>query len=77
MEYKVVPFVASISHTEKNKASVAATQLQALVTQFSEAGWEYVRLESLETYIAGDNGCFGFGVTPPRTTSISMIVFRK
>jgi hypothetical protein len=77
MEYKVVPFVASISHTEKHKASVAATQLEALVTQFSEDGWEYVRLESLETYIEGDNGCFGFGSTPPKTTSISMVVFRK
>lgn len=77
MEYKVVPFVASISHTEKNKALVASTQLQALITQFSEEGWEYVRLESLETYIAGDNGCFGLGATPSRLTSVSMIVFKK
>lgn len=77
MEYKVVPFVASISHTEKNKAFVASTQLQALITEFAEEGWEYVRLESLETYIAGADGCFGFGATPPRTTSISMIVFKK
>lgn len=76
-EYKVVPFVASISHTEKAKAVKASSQLQDLITQFAKDGWEYVRLESLETYVAGDNGCFGFGATPSKSTSISMIVFKK
>lgn len=74
-EYKVVPFVAVIAHTQG--ATSAASQLQDLIQGFSEHGWEYVRLESVETFVAGDNGCFGFGATPPRTTVYSMAVFRK
>jgi hypothetical protein len=77
MQYKVVPFIASTAHNEKNKTEVAASQLETLITHFAADGWEYVSLESLETYIAGDNGCFGFGATPARTTSVSMVVFRK
>ncbi len=75
MEYKVVPFVASI--TQQDNATKAAAQLQALATEYSNEGWEYVRLESVETHIAGDNGCFGMGATPARTTSVSMAVFRR
>ncbi len=75
MEYKVVPFVASI--TQQDNAGKAAAQLQALATEYARDGWEYVRLESVETHIAGDNGCFGIGATPERTTSVSMAVFRK
>ena len=75
MEYRVVPFVASI--TLQDNAAKAAVQLQALATEYAKDGWEYIRLESVETYIAGDNGCFGFGATPARTTSVSMVVFRK
>ena len=74
-KYKVVPFVASI--TQKDGASKAASQLQALVSMMSQDGWDYVRLESVETVIEGDNGCFGLGATPSSTISITMAVFRK
>ncbi len=75
MEYRVVPFTASIS--QKDGAGTAAAQLQSLITSHAGDGWEYVRLESVETNIAGNNGCFGLGATPARMVSVSMIVFRR
>ena len=75
MEYKVVPFVASI--TQQDSAAKAASQLQALAAEYAKDGWEYIRLESVETNIEGDSGCFGIGATPAKTTSVSMAVFRK
>lgn len=65
-EYSVVPFVAFIAHGKSSDA--AAAQLQRLINSCASDGWEYVRLESVETCIEGDNGCFGVGATPPRTT---------
>jgi len=75
MDYRVVPFVASINMHDG--AGAAAKQLQAMIAQQAGEGWEYVRLENVETHIAGSAGCFGLGATPERTVSVSMIVFRK
>jgi len=75
VKYKVVPFVANVS--SKEGSSAAASQLESLVNQMSGEGWEYVRLESVETYVAGSSGCFGIGATPPKVTSFSMAVFRR
>ena len=76
-EYKVVPFVASVGNTEGSKE--AAAQLEALIGHYSSQGWEYVRLESVTTYVAGTSGggCFGAPSTPSQVTSHSMAVFRK
>jgi hypothetical protein len=73
--YKVVPFVASIGTNEGSQQ--AAIQLEGLVQAHAHDGWEYVRLERVETYVAGDNGCFGLNATPARVISYSMAVFRK
>lgn len=75
MKYKVVPFTAKIGSTDG--ASTAASQLETLIAGNAAQGWEYVRLEQVDTYVAGTNGCFGLGATPARTTSISMAVFRQ
>ena len=75
MMHKVVPFTASIGNTDD--ASAAAKQLESLILATASEGWEYVRLESVDTIVAGQNGCFGFGATPPTSRSISMAVFRK
>jgi len=75
MEYKVVPFTASIANN--GTAEHAANQLEQLIQQHATAGWAYVRLEQVTTTVAGDNGCFGLGATPPRTTTVSMVVFQK
>jgi hypothetical protein len=75
MKYKVVPFTASIRST--SGASEAASQLQTLIDVNTAEGWEYIRLEHVDTYVAGNPGCLGFGATPGQTISIAMAVFRQ
>lgn len=75
MNYKVVPFPASI--TSEGNATAAAQQLQTLIDSYTLDGWEYVRLEHVDTFVAGNNGCFGIGAVPSRTTSSAMAVLRK
>ena len=73
MRYKVLPFRANI--TSAGGGSDVAKQLSELISKEATAGWEYVRLESVETYVAGNAGCLGFGATPPLVTSHSVAVF--
>lgn len=73
--YRVVPFVASIAINEG--AHQAAAQLETLVKSWTDNGWEYVRLESVETYVAGTAGCLGLGATQPRMASYSIAVFKQ
>jgi len=75
MQYKVIPFVATVQNSQGSEA--AASQLQILIEQMSGKGWEYVRLESIETFVAGSNGCFGIGASPGGMTSFSMAVFKQ
>jgi hypothetical protein len=75
VEYKVIPFKASIGNTDNTAA--AASQLETLIRSHAASGWEYVRLEQVDTHVAGSSGCFGIGATPGTNTSIAMVVFRK
>lgn len=75
MHYKVIPFVANVGNQQGSM--VASNQLEELINQMALDGWEYVGLESVETYIEGNNGCFGLGAVPGRVTSFSMLVFRR
>lgn len=76
MEYKVVPFVASLDYKTGTSDQVAY-QLENLINQYAREGWHYVRLESVSTYVSPDNGCFGLGAKPGYTTSRQMVVFSK
>lgn len=76
MEYKVVPFVASIDQ-KKGTSNHVAEQLEQLINLYSSKGWNYVKLEGVTTYVSPDNGCFGFGGKPGYTTTRQMIVFSK
>ena len=75
VQYRVVPFVANITHLEG--AGAAASQLQSLINKFATAGWTYVRLEHVETDIRGNPGCFGIGYVPDRVLTLTMVVFKK
>jgi hypothetical protein len=75
MEYKVVPFVASIDQNKGNSSHVAE-QLEEIINKAEEQGWKYVRLESVTTHVQSDSGCFGIGSRPGYTTSKQMIVFQ-
>ena len=76
MKYKVIPFVASIDKKKGNSSHVA-DQLEEIIKHHSNQGWQYIRLESVSTFVKPDHGCFGFGATPGYTTTRQMAVFKK
>jgi hypothetical protein len=76
MEYKVVPFTATLDQ-KKETAVVVAGQLETLITRQAAEGWAYLRLESVSTYVQADAGCFGIGAKPGYMASYQMAVFQK
>ena len=72
MEYKVVPFTPNNPTTD-----AVAEHLEKFINHYAAQGWNYVRLESVTTFIGPDNGCFGFGGRPGFTTAKQMVVFSK
>jgi hypothetical protein len=75
MEYKVIPFTAGI--TRNDTTTTVAKQVEAMIETQVAMGWEYVRMERIETAVAPQDGCFGFGAVPGYTTSFQMLVFKK
>ena len=76
MEYKVVPFIATLNQ-QKETSDAVAEQLEKLIKMANLKGWEYVRLESVSTYIQAGTGCFGLGAKPGYMASYQMVVFSK
>jgi len=76
MEYKVVPFVASID-PKKGTTGHVAEQLEALIRLYTEKGWTYFALESVTTFVQPNAGCFGLGAQPGYTTTNQMVVFTR
>lgn len=76
MEYKVVPFTATLNQ-QKETTKVVANQLETLIHHYNSEGWKYIRLESVSTYVQADPGCFGLGGKPGYLASYQMIVFSK
>lgn len=78
MQYKVVPFIGSLDQSKNSSSQHVAEQLEAMIVKHSAQGWTYVRLESVSTWVAPDNGCFGvIGTKPGYNTSRQVIVFEK
>lgn len=75
MEYKVVPFNANLQQKDSN--STAASQLQNLINQYNDEGYEFVTIGSIDTYVAGESGCLGIGAKPGYNTAIEVVVFKK
>jgi hypothetical protein len=48
-----------------------------MIVSLAAEGWEYVRLEHVDTHVAGVSGCFGIGERPALNLSVAMAVFRK
>lgn len=74
MEYKVVPFVASINPRTDTSDQVAK-QLETLINQGASEGWNYLRIESVTTYIHPENGCFND--KPGFNTTRQVVVFSR
>ena len=75
MEFKVVPFNANLKRDDASQEAV--NQLQKLINQELANGFEFVRLENIETAVAPTKGCLGFGAKPGFVTSVAVAVFRK
>jgi hypothetical protein len=75
MEFKVVPFTAQIK--QNDSSATVASQMQSIIDKHSSEGWEYVRMDSIQTSVAGTSGCFGLGAQPGFTTVFNVLVFRK
>jgi hypothetical protein len=76
MEYKVVPFTATLNQKQETIGAVAE-QLERIITLANNQGWAYVRLESVSTYVKPSYGCFGFGAHAGYMSSYQMIVFSR
>ena len=76
MEYRVIPFYPVINRDKDNSKKVAK-QLEDIIENYSNQGWRYIRLESVETFVLPDSGCFGIGSQPGYTAYRQMIVFSK
>ena len=74
-DYSVVPFTANIQQQQGSRE--AASQLQAAINSQAQQGWDFVRLESVETYVQGDSGCLGIGATPAAMQHYKIIVLRR
>ncbi|MEC7784799.1 hypothetical protein [Leeuwenhoekiella palythoae] len=76
MEYKVIPFIASIDRSKENTKQVAE-QLEALIKNQTADGWNYERLESVSSYVQPTQGCFSFGGEQGYSTAHQMVVFSR
>ena len=75
MEFKVVPFTAQI--TRNDTSTTVAEQMQSIIDANGRNGWDYLRMDSVQTSIAATNGCFGLGAQPGFTTTYNVLVFKK
>jgi hypothetical protein len=74
MDFKVVPFTAKINR--EDTTAIVADQMQRIIDDHVREGWEYLRMDSVQTVIAGDSGCFGIGAQPPVNTVYNVLVFK-
>lgn len=78
MEFAVVPFTPNLSPKNGiSQSSDAANQLEVLIKSMGSQGWEYVRLESVSSWVPPQSGCFGLSNKPGYNTSVQMAVFKK
>lgn len=75
MEYRVIPFNASL--TQNETAEVAANQLQALINSQLAEGFEFVSLGNIETAVAPTSGCLGIGAKPGYNASVAVAFFKR
>lgn len=75
MEYKVVPFNANLTLNDEPRK--AAAQLQDLIAQYQQEGYQFVSMGSIDTHVEGTSGCLGIGAKPGYTSSLAVVVFCK
>ncbi len=75
MEYLVKSITPKI--TSKTEKAQVAAQIQELIAEYSEEGYEYVGIEHLSTVVPPTEGCFGLGSSPGYQITVQLIIFKK
>lgn len=61
----------------EDTTAVVAQQMQLIIDDAVSGGWDYLRMDTVQTSVASTSGCFGFGAQPGFTTSYTVLVFQK
>ena len=75
MSYKAIPFQVKVG--SKGTDGDVANQVQSVIDQNTNDGWEFVSCGNIDTAVAGSNGCFGIGATAATSTSVMVLIFKK
>jgi len=75
MEYKVVPIIPTLKQDQT--INHIALDFESVIQKYAAEGWQYQRVESLQIWVDGSDGCFGLGATPGYHVVKQMIVFKK
>jgi len=72
MKRRAIPFTPLL-RGESGHAEQAAKQLNQLIDQLAQQGWDFVQLESVTSMQPG--GCLGF--TPAKIVNVQVAVFEQ
>lgn len=75
MEYLVKSLSPQIS-IGGSKANLAK-DIQGVIQQHANEGWEYVGIEHLTSRVPGNSGCFGLGATPGYDIQVQLLIFKR
>jgi hypothetical protein len=75
MEFKIVPFMAQLKSGDH--AGTVASQMQSVIDTQKAQGWEYQHVDSVQTFVEGSKGCFGYGAQHGINTVFNVMVFKK
>lgn len=54
-----------------------AQDIQAVIQQYADQGWEYVGIEHLTSRVPGNSGCFGIGASPGYDVNVQLLIFKR
>lgn len=63
--------------TRGTSISEVANQMQSIIDKHITEGWQYMHMDSVQTSVAGSEGCFGIGAQPGFITTYNVMVFTK
>lgn len=75
MQYRVIPFTAQVSQKDSN--AVVAKQLESLINAGAAEGWQFLRMETVETNVAPSSGCFGIGGNAGFKVFVRLLIFQR
>jgi hypothetical protein len=75
MEYKAIA-INPVQKDQTNDKQVAQ-DFEDLLQKYNAEGWQYIRTESLKTWVNPVGGCFGLGEKPGYYSEKQMVIFKK